>query len=513
MFQRHAALLVASNAACLISGSGFQIWRHSKNETSLHTELPVPWNKLERTGPSGSHRAAHFHYKASGRWFERATQGLVHEDKQKWEKVESLGLAIPFPCHRTERLNVHVEKREKRGWYIRFEGCSVFESLNCIKPKPMGRRKKSNSRHRSYKYKDKHYATRLITPAHLSRAPLINNTSWNGREALWGIHSITSSWYGNCGILWRTWEEIRQFQKGMLLPWRSANSNWTAEFQSHWDVRLEAVAKGRDKAIRKWTSSKQDCTELCSTFHALDKQIKRSVRNMKSVIRGQELNAVYRSQCRKRINGLRSICGEKSQQLCSHFKEDHHEIWRTSRGTWRQYEKTSREYRRGRFLHRLTFAHTFSDKFRTLPTEAQPAKSWCIMRCLKLVQILKRSFPWHCGIPGVHWPIDRWNGTWVDLCHFRRTAIQGNHRPIWILSATRKTAERIIPSAMKESFQPHRAQMSFPNHRGTEMALAQMHRAANQTQNWIAILDRMSAYDRLYRLTLMSDSKKSFQNG
>ena len=81
-----------------------------------------------------------------------------------------------------------------------------------------------------------------------------------------------------------------EFQKVMLLPWRSANSNRTEKFQSHWDARLKALARERDKIFRKLKKSRQDCTELWSTFHALDKQIKRSVRNKKKGIRRQELN-------------------------------------------------------------------------------------------------------------------------------------------------------------------------------------------------------------------------------
>ena len=45
--------------------------------------------------------------------------------------------------------------------------------------------------------------------------------------------------------------------------------------------------------------------------------------------------------------------------------------------------------------------------------------------------------------------------------------------------------------------------MGFQKHMGTEMALAQMHRASNQRQNWITILDLNSAYDRVCRATLM----------
>ena len=59
-----------------------------------------------------------------------------------------------------------------------------------------------------------------------------------------------------------------EFQKIMLLPWRSANSNSTAKFQSHWDARLEALAKERDKIFRKLKKTRQDCTGLWSTFHA-----------------------------------------------------------------------------------------------------------------------------------------------------------------------------------------------------------------------------------------------------
>ena len=83
-----------------------------------------------------------------------------------------------------------------------------------------------------------------------------------------------------------------EFQKVMLLPWRSANSNRTAKFQSHWDARLEALARERDKIFSKLKKSRQDCSELRPTFHTLDKQIKRSVRNKKKGIRRQELNAM-----------------------------------------------------------------------------------------------------------------------------------------------------------------------------------------------------------------------------
>ena len=83
-----------------------------------------------------------------------------------------------------------------------------------------------------------------------------------------------------------------EFQKVMMLPWRSAKSNRTAKFQSHWDARPEALAKERDKIFWKLKKSRQHFSELWSTFHALDKQIKRSVRNKKKWIRRQELNAM-----------------------------------------------------------------------------------------------------------------------------------------------------------------------------------------------------------------------------
>ena len=49
-----------------------------------------------------------------------------------------------------------------------------------------------------------------------------------------------------------------EFQKDMLLPWGSANSIRTAKFQSHWDARLESLAKERDKSFRKLKKSRQD---------------------------------------------------------------------------------------------------------------------------------------------------------------------------------------------------------------------------------------------------------------
>ena len=102
-----------------------------------------------------------------------------------------------------------------------------------------------------------------------------------------------------------------------------------------------------------------------------------------------------------------------------------------------------------------------------------------------------------------HRPLE-WNkGRLVPLYKRGDPAIPSNHCPICLLSATRKIIERAITSTMNESFTPHRSQMGFQKHMGTEMTLAQMHRASNQRQNWIAILDLKSAYDRVCRATLM----------
>ena len=102
-----------------------------------------------------------------------------------------------------------------------------------------------------------------------------------------------------------------------------------------------------------------------------------------------------------------------------------------------------------------------------------------------------------------HRPLE-WNKGKLEPLYKRGDPeIPRNHRPICLLSAARKIIERAVASAMNESFTPHRAQMGFQKHMGTEMALAQMHRASNQRQNWITILDLNSAYDRVCRATLM----------
>ena len=53
---------------------------------------------------------------------------------------------------------------------------------------------------------------------------------------------------------------------------------------------------------------------------------------------------------------------------------------------------------------------------------------------------------------------------------------------------------------MNDSSTPHQAHMGFQNHMGTEMA---MNRAARSGQNWMAVLDLKSAYDRVSRELLM----------
>ena len=72
-----------------------------------------------------------------------------------------------------------------------------------------------------------------------------------------------------------------------------------------------------------------------------------------------------------------------------------------------------------------------------------------------------------------------------------------NYRPICLLSVTRNIIERALALAMNDSFTPHQEQMGFQNHMGTGMALAQMNKAARNGQNWMAVLDLMSAYDRV----------------
>ena len=81
-----------------------------------------------------------------------------------------------------------------------------------------------------------------------------------------------------------------------------------------------------------------------------------------------------------------------------------------------------------------------------------------------------------------HRPLE-WNkGKLVPLYKRGDPAIPSKHRPISLLSATRKIVEQAIVSAMNESFTSHRAQMGFQKHMGTAMAVAQMHRASNHRQ-------------------------------
>ena len=112
-----------------------------------------------------------------------------------------------------------------------------------------------------------------------------------------------------------------------------------------------------------------------------------------------------------------------------------------------------------------------------------------------------------------HRPLERNKGRLVPLYMRGDPAIPSSHRPICLLSATRKIIERAIALAMNESITPHRAQMGFQKHMGTEMAPAQKHRASNQRQNWIAILDLKSAYDRVCRAKLMKRYEEILPEG
>ena len=55
--------------------------------------------------------------------------------------------------------------------------------------------------------------------------------------------------------------------------------------------------------------------------------------------------------------------------------------------------------------------------------------------------------------------------------------------------------------------------MGFQKHMGTEIALAQMHIASNQRQNWIVILDLKSPYDQVCRTTLMKRCDEALPEG
>ena len=97
-----------------------------------------------------------------------------------------------------------------------------------------------------------------------------------------------------------------------------------------------------------------------------------------------------------------------------------------------------------------------------------------------------------------------WNrGRLIPLFKKEDPSDRGNYRPICLLSVTRKIIERALALAMNDSFTPHQAQMGFQNDMGTDMALAQMNKAARNGQNWMAILDLKSAYDRVSRELLM----------
>ena len=64
--------------------------------------------------------------------------------------------------------------------------------------------------------------------------------------------------------------------------------------QSHWDARLEALAKERDKIFRKLKKSRQDCRGLWSTFHAFGQTDQEKCSQQEKSIRRQKLNAMVR---------------------------------------------------------------------------------------------------------------------------------------------------------------------------------------------------------------------------
>ena len=57
-----------------------------------------------------------------------------------------------------------------------------------------------------------------------------------------------------------------EFEKVVLLPWRSESAKRTAKLQTHWFDRLEKLAKERDKIFRNIKNYEYDRTELGSKF-------------------------------------------------------------------------------------------------------------------------------------------------------------------------------------------------------------------------------------------------------
>ena len=131
------------------------------------------------------------------------------------------------------------------------------------------------------------------------------------------------------------------------------------------------------------------------------------------------------------------------------------------------------------------------------------------MLCYEMFRINEETF---CNFLMAFWTASgrlnhipcEWNrGRLIPLFKKGDPSDPRNYRPICLLSVTRKIIERALALAMNDSFTPHQAQMGFQNHMGTDMAPAEMNRAARNGQIWIAALDLTSAYDRVSRELLM----------
>ena len=116
----------------------------------------------------------------------------MHEDEQKWDKVESLSLAVPFLCDCTKRPNVRVEASDH------IPVITVTSTKTCTAPR-----------------------SRL--PPHISTRLLSSIVHRENAENLYEevIPELTADME-----IAESPEELEriyvEFQKVMLLPWRSA---------------------------------------------------------------------------------------------------------------------------------------------------------------------------------------------------------------------------------------------------------------------------------------------------
>ena len=192
----------------------------------------------------------------------------MHEDEPKWEKVESLGLAIPFSVA-APRDPTLVSKQVRSTIDIYVSRGITLTTPNTVSSRgPWG----GASDHIPVITVT---STKTCTtphsrlPAHISKRLLSSIVHREKAENLYEevIPQLTADME-----IAESPEELErvyvEFQKVRWLPWRSSNSNRTAKFLSHWDARLEALAKERDNIFKKLKESRQDCTELWSTFHA-----------------------------------------------------------------------------------------------------------------------------------------------------------------------------------------------------------------------------------------------------